>query len=257
MTDQPYTDKDKDIITQIVHLTRIRNQWVKAKTKLSLQGQAICRGLCDGDKGKASKLWIKVLKGEHIEPALFPFVEAYKVFESDQIAYEARYKKLTKDLSIMEWVKDAKGFGVGNFCLIVGALADRPANYKSVSALWKRMGLAVMYGQRQRRIAGDAELAIEHGYSAERRALAYILGTTLIKVGDKNRYRPIYDKRKAKMLAQGKTKAHAHNDAMRIMVKQALKDLWVADRRDCGMSLSEAWQPDALKQVEPEIKRAA
>jgi hypothetical protein len=98
-------------------------------------------------------------------------------------------------------------------------------SYKSASAVWKRMGLAVIGGERQRRIAGAD--ALLHGYSPQRRAVAWNLGVSLMraqKVGSE--YRDFYDAEKEKQLAKGLTKGHAHNRACRHMTKRLLANLY-------------------------------
>lgn len=105
------------------------------------------------------------------------------------------------------------------------------------------MGLAVIGGQRQRR-AADAEEALEHGYNPERRAIAYVLGTELLKAQIRNvkdeagkrtdasvaigPYGQLYLERKAYELSRDLTSAHAHNRAARYMVKRVLRDVYAA-----------------------------
>ena len=53
-------------------------------------------------------------------------------------------------------------------------------------------------------------------------------------------YRALYDRRKAYELEREIPKAHAHNRALRVMVKELLKDAWVADRRLRKIAAGEA-----------------
>lgn len=239
------TEKDIELIDEISSLYKTRCQWLKAQMKLELQAQAICRGLCDGDKKEAGELWKRVKKGDDTYVQLVPFLSSIDEFTTLRSGYEKRMIKVAKNLDLAEWAQSIPGFGMGNFTYILGSLADRPANYRSISAVWKRMGLAVIEGERQRRVAGNADLAIAHGYNAERRATAFVLSECLLRQGEKNVYRPVYDRAKQNYLDQDKILIHAHKHGMRLMVKEALKQMWIADRRFCGMSLSDRFEDRA------------
>ena len=123
--------------------------------------------------------------------------------------------------------------------MIIGEAGDL-SNYGTVSRLWKRLGLAVINGERQRKKT-SAEDAIAHGYNPRRRAEVWsCVGDPLFKhqsgrtdketglvLRDPGPYRIVYDRAKVAFLERGKTKQHAHDHGMRLATKELLKDLWV------------------------------
>lgn len=222
------------VVAEIVQLWRMRQRWHRAEKSLTLQGKAVCRAWTAGDKGAASDLFDRAAKGGSVDPilgmALTPFLMAIENFAPERAAIEKRLRKLAASLPVYPWVKSVRGFGELNLAAIVGE-AGEIGTYRGPACLWKRMGLAVIGGGRQRKIA-DAEQALIHGYNPNRRSVAYLLGETLIKVNANGEFKMLYDTRKAYELAredEGKPKslAHAHNRAARVMTKRALQRLWV------------------------------
>ena len=139
--------------------------------------------------------------------------------------YERELKRIIKKLPIWPHVRDNM-FGLGDLglALIVGAAGDL-ANYSNPAKLWKRMGMAVIDGERQRKCT-DAEKAVKHGYKPANRAILWNIEDAIVKVGGP--YRALYDERKIIELAKGLTKMHAHNRAKRYVGKRLLRDLWNA-----------------------------
>jgi hypothetical protein len=141
--------------------------------------------------------------------------------------YDKKLQPMVKQLPIWPWVESVRGFGAGNLVALIGECGDL-WSYRSVAAVWKRMGLAVGEdGKRQRKVRGDE--AREHGYSPSRRAVAYVLGTCLIKAQrDTDPYKSFYLTEKERQLTNNPkmTKGHAHNRAMRHMVKRLLRDMY-------------------------------
>ncbi len=102
------------------------------------------------------------------------------------------------------------------------------------------MGMAVIGGERQRRVAGEG--AIEHGYVARRRSLMWNIGECLIKAqvrkdpADETKriaigsYGQVYLDRKAYEQTRTESLALAHNRAKRYMEKRLLRELWKAWR---------------------------
>jgi len=236
-------------------LHRQRQDLHRAEKSLTLQIKAKCRRLSGGDKDEAETLYKAMTgKGDH-GMAVYalavsaPFLEARGIIEGQRKATEKQMAKEAEKLPVASWIKDIRGIGVGSLAAIVGEAGDL-SNYLTVSKLWKRLGLAVINGKRQQRVAG-AE-ALEHGYSPSRRSVIWNIGDPLVKQGEK--YREIYLKRKeveiTKAEAEGLTvlpaakikdketsrsQGHIHNRAKRYMEKQLIKDLWRA-WRDCGHS---------------------
>jgi hypothetical protein len=113
---------------------------------------------------------------------------------------------------------------------IVGELGDLSAYHKGIAGIWKRAGLAVIDGERQRLKPGDA--ALLHAYSPARRSVFWNIGSALIKAQrPEDRYRQVYLARKDHELARDLPKGHAHNRAMRYMTKALLRDCHKAWRR--------------------------
>lgn len=84
---------------------------------------------------------------------------------------ELEMEKLARALPVYPFAKAVKGFGDLALAVVVSEAGDVGA-YKSRSALWKRLGLAVIDGERQGRRT-SAEEAARHGYNPHRRAEMY------------------------------------------------------------------------------------
>jgi hypothetical protein len=153
---------------------------------------------------------------------------------------------------------------------------DRPAKH-GPAALWKRLGLAPYNGRAmsnwksERGRMGDKALTSDEwsqlGYSPQRRAEIYscvgdplFRGQTAAKDGTRpaGPYRLVYDQRREHTaithplapMVNGKnppepswTKKHQHDDAVRVMTKHLLSDLWSEWRRAIGR-VSEATMKD-------------
>lgn len=246
------------VVAELVQLWRMRTRWWKAEIKLILQAQAICRAWTDGDKAKAGKLFAHVRDTGEGDPmlltALGPFLAAMTPFAQEGAAYEKRIAKLARQLPVYPWVKSVWGFSDLALGKIVGEAGDI-GSYRNPSCLWKRMGLAVINGIRQRRVT-DADEALLHGYNAQRRSTMWNIGNGLIGgmgkgvrpiVGedwqareDWSDYQKLYvgrmiylAERDPEAHARPATDAgkmsfsrHAHNAAKRYVEKRALRDLW-------------------------------
>jgi hypothetical protein len=228
----PNLDAPDQTLT-IVALWRQRQDLKRAYQRLDLQCQSVCRRFCRGDKAVASKLWAAIQAGagdDDVAAILTPYRMAMAPLATGASAIEKQIAKMVRKLSLWTgWAKDVRGLGELSLASLIGEANAPIGDYRSVSGLWKRMGLAVIDGERQRKITGDA--ALVHGYSPQRRAVAYVLATNLMRSqGPGGPYRAIYDARKAYELAREIPKAHAHNRALRHMVKALIKDAWRADR---------------------------
>jgi hypothetical protein len=183
----------------IVERYRLRQDMVKARTKLILQGMAALRRLFGGDKELASKAFSEASKDEDHPQRMFvePYLAALSILDHQQAAYEKDLIKAAKTLPIFAWVRDIKGFGDLGFACIVGECSGNRndngefyslGDFKSVSAVWKRMGMAVIDGERQRKKAGDD--ALLHGYSPGRRSVMWNVGNSLIL--GMGKFRPLF-----------------------------------------------------------------
>lgn len=136
------------------------------------------------------------------------------------------------------WARGIAGFGPLGLAVVIGEAGDL-WNYQTVSKLWKRLGLAVIDGERQRRKT-DPEAAIAHGYNPHRRAEIWsCIGDPLFKhqsarvdketgliLREPGPYRIVYDRAKETFLDRGCRRKHAHDHGMRVATKELMKDLW-------------------------------
>jgi hypothetical protein len=255
-------------IAEIIEQHRQRQDLHRAEKSLTLQIKAKCRRLCDGDKAEAERLYKAMAgNGEHRMAAVAlmanqPFLEARSTIEGSRKAVEKRLDKLAQGLPVADWVKGVKGLGMGGLAAVIGEAGDL-SNYPNPGKLWKRLGLAVIQGERQQKKSGPD--AIEHGYSPSRRSIVWNWGDAMLRA--KGDYQPVYLERMGveveKARAEGLVVAtsaketveswvkrglpeptkvprldlkkhrscgHIHNRAKRYMEKRIIRDLWRAWR---------------------------
>lgn len=244
-----------EVVDDIVEQWRRRQAWHRAEKSLTLQAKALCRRLVHGDKKEADKLFAAINgKGEHPKTeigtaAVFPLLAGRAAVEESRKAVEKSLVRAAKELPVAEWVGHQRGLGLLLVAGIVGEAGDL-GGYATHSKLWKRMGVAVIDGKRQRKVAGEA--ALVHGYAPRRRSLVWVLGGCLMKaVGE---FKAVYDIRKAHELERGFPKAHAHNRAKRYMEKRALRELWRAWRQ---ADVRVTARPRTQMSIPPEGQRTA
>lgn len=225
------------LVQAIVEQWRQRQDMVRAQTRLTLQAKAICRRFTAGDKDEADKLYAAVAgKGGHpmaeaAAMAIMPLVDAQAPLIEHRTAKDKALAKLAKDLPIAHMADEIRGVNLNTLAAIVGECGDLSA-YKSVAAIWKRAGMAVIDGERQRLVAGNPEKAIRHGYSPARRSVFWNIGANLVRSGgkgdDASKYRLLYDEVKAREFEKLEHKGHADNRARRYITKRFLRDLYAA-----------------------------
>lgn len=236
------------LVGEIVALYRRYEDLRRAQQRPLQQAMAICRTICGGDKVAGAKLY----KAPTPEVALWlePYEQQAAIVNAPIAEIEKLLVKLGKKLPVAAWADTVPGLSPRFLACIVGECGIGPGEFKSVSALWKRMGMAVINGGRQRRVTGDA--ATEHGYVARRRALMWKIGEQVaLRHGLRNPkgedgkptgaiafndWGALYLERKAYEAARetepGKllTPMHAHNRAKRYVEKRLLRQLWQAWR---------------------------
>jgi hypothetical protein len=218
-------------IDEIREQWKRRQMWHRAEKSLTLQAKAMCRRLLAGDKKEAEVLYKSALNGGEHEMAstaylaMHPLLEGRDGIEKARLQVEKRLLVLAKGLPVVPWVDSVRGFGVLSLAGIVGEAGDLSA-YSNPAKLWKRMGLAVIGGERQRKKEGAA--GIEHGYNPARRSLMWTVGDCIIRAGGP--LKELYNERKVYEAPRVKTKMHAHNRAKRYIEKRLLRDLWRAWR---------------------------
>lgn len=233
------------VIQELVQLHRMRRRWTKARNALLRQAKALCRSFLGGDKVAATKAFDSIVAGSGdaiLGMAVAPFVHAMQRFDSEIEQIERHLVKLAKQLPIASWVDSVSGLGHSSISHIIGEAGDL-SKYPTVSGVWKRLGLAVIDGERQRKCT-DPVKALAHGYSPERRAVVWVMADALSRRqrtwADKETgaikkepgpYGVILEFEKAKALAKGWPALRAERHAKRLMSKALLRDMVLEWRR--------------------------
>lgn len=172
---------------------------------------------------------------------LYPFIVAYLPIEAERKRAEKEMEGYVERLPIFEWFNSIPGVAKLATATIIGETGDLH-NYSTVSKVWKRMGLAVINGERQgNNLKGNKEKAFAHGYNKHRRSAMFVIGDSVMKKRNTipNKYGMRYDTMRARLIAEhpdwvnpkdGRCK-HAHLAAQRVMEKDILKDAWKQWRR--------------------------
>lgn len=166
---------------------------------------------------------------------------------------ERDMKRIVKRLPIYAWTKPVRGLGEVGVAVIIGECGDL-ANYSGPAKVWKRLGLApfekngvTMAASNWRKKGGlDADDWTAYGYSPRRRAEMYaVIGDPLFRQQTiiNGPYRQAYDARRARTAETHPdwTKGHSRDDALRVMTKKLLADLWCA------------WNGRAKQSVSPRV----
>lgn len=244
------------VVDTLVEVYRRRVDLHRAEKRLTLQIKALCRRAAKRkenglpDVADANLIYHSVMgKGEHASKYKIAIVaekllEARSGLEKARKATEKELVALVKQLPIYSWIENTPGVAALGAATVIGETGDL-SNYPSHRHVWKRMGVAVINGGRQRKVAGPE--ALEHGYCPPRRSVIWNIGEAIIKCRQ-SPYRKIYDERKEYELKmaveQGitvlpsaqipkdadperyRSEGHVHNRAKRYMEKILLKDLW-------------------------------
>lgn len=186
------------------------------------------------------------------------------IWDEKRDAVETEMRKLAATLPVFEWVKEnAKGVGDLGLARIVGVAPAigyiNPETgtpiYSTHEKLWKRLGLAVIAGERQQKKT-DKDEAFIHGYAPRRRAEVWsVCSDTMFRQQWRGKgknpddpdapgyaigpYGAVYGARKAYTLSRIAetehlpftdrrkwTKKRCEADARRVMTKEFLRDLW-------------------------------
>ena len=168
------------LIAELVQLGRARRDWMKTRVGIELRAIAICRRFCAGDKDQAKVLWKAVKDGAAPEDLLFavgPLLGPIASLQEQETRIDRQMTKLAGKHEMAPWAKAIRGFGHAGLAKVIAECGD-VGSYRGPACVWKRMGLAVINGGRQRRVPG-AE-ALEHGYNAERRSVMWNVGGAVI-----------------------------------------------------------------------------
>lgn len=212
-------------------------------------------------RAKACKEAEKIIKaakegeGEHdVVSLIVTSTEAAKPFDAMRLAAEKEMRKIARKSPLWPWAEGIRGLGDLGLSVILAEAGD-PGKYSTVSKLWKRLGLApIVKGDKTQaasswRMKGglNAEDWTNAGYNPKRRAEIYSCideplfrqqsGNLDKETGEVTKeagpYRLVYDARRARTAETHPdwSKAQSHKDAMRIMTKQLIADLWSEWRR--------------------------
>lgn len=153
---------------------------------------------------------------------------------------EKEMRKIARRLPVWEWAEGVRGLGDLGLAVIIAECGDL-AKYNNPAKVWKRLGLAPvekngisMAASNWRKKGGlSAEDWTAAGYSPRRRAEIYAcVGDPLFRQQSVSAgpYRMAYDMRRARTAETHPdwTKGHSHGDAVRVMTKELLRDLWAA-----------------------------
>lgn len=259
------------IISGVGEVWKRRQGWHRAEKSLTLQCQALCRGLCAGDKIEGKVLFKAIENGEEHPlaiPAMMsiaPLLAGKEPIETQRLGAEKQLKKMAADLPGYKFCMETVGLSEFTIYALTGECPGINLrgflDFDTPSRVWKRLGLAVMDdGTRQRKVAG--EMGMRHGYNPARRSIVWTIGDSIIK--GKGPYRKMYDDFKLveqqsaeakgltilpaaritdKMKESGKyiSEGHIHNRAKRKMEKAMVRDVWAAARSEArGWEMAEA-----------------
>lgn len=273
----PLPGSQREAIGVIYSTWRQRQGVIKAMTKLSLQAQATLRS--GREREEAAKHYGVVAKDmTHPDYLIIaPYLEAQEPLAKYRGNYEKELARQVRTLPIYEWAKGVSGLGDVSLAGLIGECSGYNfetaelwsiGQMKSPSAMWKRLGLAVMSGIRQ----GDATAGlskadwVEHGYVKTRRSVVWNVGECIVKAqwrkeNTVHAYGKFYGEEKARLqalneageyaeqathivermkkagskplaenLAGRLTAGHINNRAKRHMTKRLIRDLWLAWR---------------------------
>lgn len=131
--------------------------------------------------------------------------------------------RLWRQHPLAEWAERVRGVGEKTLARLIAEIGD-PADRKTVSQLWAYCG----YDPTRRHRKGmtqDEALACGNPNAKKR---CYLIATRMLMAGN----RDLYDKRRAQTASREDwTDGRRHADALRIVAKQFLKELWIASRR--------------------------
>lgn len=174
--------------------------------------------------------------------------ESERTIRKQRMVVERMMTNHAKSMPIFaSFVEPLPGFGALGFAQIIGEAGDLGL-YANPAKLWKRMGLGLVDGERQRKHTDKAK-AEAAGYNPRRRSTMYVIGDSMIKkqgpMRDVYLARKLVEVQKAEaegltVLPAAKIKAkdaenhrsegHIHKRAQRYMEKRLLRDLWRAWR---------------------------
>jgi hypothetical protein len=134
------------------------------------------------------------------------------------------------------WRKTAKGVGEKQLARLLAAVGDPylradTGQPRTVSQLWAYCGLHTLPNEAGGSDAARRRKGQQANWSTDAKTRAYLIATSCVKQTG-SEYRAVYDARRAHTATTRPdwTPGHSHNDALRIVSKRVLRDLWRAAR---------------------------
>ncbi len=160
---------------------------------------------------------IKILQRQMREHPLGPWVKAQKGVGEKQAA------RLLAAIGDPYWIDEAE------FEDDEGNVIVREAGPRTVSQLWAYAGLHV---DKDSSSAVRRKKGVQSNWKTEIKTRAYLVATSCIKQVA-SPYRKVYDERRARTAETHPewTAGHSHNDALRIVSKALLKNMWIEAKR--------------------------
>jgi hypothetical protein len=228
------TTKD-EIVRKIIPWHRRREEFVRARIRLSNQVSATCRRMARNTKCEGEKCHMKLCPpdqkiAEELENALYrgfkqfvrdrlkglptefkvdhelgdaarnnaePFLEAQLPLLRAEAEAVEYLRGYAELLPVYEWCKGVKGFAALTLAQIIGEAGDL-SRFDGPAKLWKRFGVGLVEkdGEWTRQRRVTGEDALDHQYSPARRSMLYRVGEGLVKAGDREGYYGLYLERK-------------------------------------------------------------
>lgn len=271
-----------DTIAAVTEEWKQRQAWHRAEKSLTLAIKSQCRRLCDGDKARADVLYATLLALPEAEAvtakrktkqkntagdfppilldvastAILPLVQARNQIEPKRKIAEKNLTLLARDLPGFTFCLNTPGLSAFTIYALVAEAPGRNhrgfLDFPRWQQLWKRLGVGLVDGKRQRKVK-DKQLAKQHGYSPARRSVLWTIGDSLVK--KEGYYRDLYlrfkldeqEKARAqglkiapaakipkKKVEQYRSEGHIHNRAKRRVEKKLVKDLWRLARAEAA-----------------------
>ena len=251
------------IVDRIFYIARDRRFAVKVQQKIDRALESFVRQRMTGWTSDASEaernkynrevkqLIAAAREGEGKERLAFLVKNAdvsRRVWDEMRDGTEAELEKMAGELHVASWIKSVPGAGLKGLAYILGETGPLD-NYPNPEKLWKRLGFAPYDGYagstwkrqtwRPRQLTKDEWIA--NPFSGERYAQMYQIALWLWakqwiskkKTGGtrgrpNGRYGELYAARRSHTDVSHPewTDGHRHSDALRVMFKQYLVDLW-------------------------------
>lgn len=174
-------------------------------------------------------------------PIILASLMARSAWDAMRSGAEKEMRRLAETLPVWTWSVGVRGFGALGVA-IIAAEASGPrgdvGSYATKERLWKRLGLAVIEGSRQRRVT-DATAAEQHGYNPRRRSEIWTIADSMFRhqwAGTNEEagtaahpagpYGAVYMRRKSHTEGREWTGGRRENDARRVMTKALIEDYW-------------------------------